>query len=104
MWCAVADDKELESLTDFVNSEGFRVFGERVTREWGPSGLRFQQAVREAAAGKEGAVANLQMVLKVQEEIIGLMTWPNDRVEALRNQTKARMGAALSMSRRGPGL
>lgn len=100
----MAEDAELETLTDFVNSDGFRLFTERAQREWGPSGLRFQHAVREAAEGKEGAVAALQIVLKVQEELVGLMSWPNQRLETLRNQRRAGATAAMSMSRRGPGL
>lgn len=99
----MAEDKDLETLTDFVHSDGFSLFGAHVQREWGPSGLRFQQAVREAAEGKEGAVQALQMVLKVQEELLALMSWPKNRVEELRGKNRP-IHPMAALSRRGPGL
>jgi hypothetical protein len=93
---------ELETLADLVNSEGWRLFTERQSREWGPAGLRFQQSVRDAAAKKEGAAEELQMILRLQSELIGLMAWPNERLKELQNQRKAALLPTLS--RRGPGL
>lgn len=99
----MSEPNELETLTDFVSHDGWRMFGERAQREWGPSGLRFQQAVRDAAEKKEGAAEDLRMILRLQAELLGLIQWPVDRVSQLRNQQKA-ASMPVSMSRRGPGL
>lgn len=99
----MSEPNELEQLTDFLHSEGWRLFGEHCQREWGPSGLRFQSSVRDAAAQKEGGAQQLQLVLRVQEELIALLSYPKARVEQLKNQQQAAL-VGPSMSRRGPGL
>ena len=96
----MADD--LETLTDLVSSEGWRLFGEHAQREWGPSGLRFQQAVK-AASESQTAVVDLQKVIHTQEAIWVLLTWPSAQVSALRDRQQAAL-AGPTMSRRGPGL
>lgn len=98
----MADDKDLETLSDFVHSPGWTWFSDYVTREWGPSGLRYQQAVRDAAQAAT-AVVELQKVLHTQEQIHQLMRAPAQRLEQLRNQRKVELRIAAP-SRRGPGL
>ena len=93
---------ELEALDDGLTSEFWRLFGDHVTREWGPAGLRYQQAVRDAAKSAE-AVVELQKVLYAQEQLIALMQWPRDRQTALRQQRQQQL-APVNMSRRGQGL
>lgn len=97
------DSNELETWTDFIHSDGWRLFTERCQREWGPSGLRFQQSVREAAAKKDGAAEELRMILLVQEQLVSLLAYPKERWDALRNQRKTELSIAAP-SRRGPGL
>ena len=94
---------ELEAWTDFLHSEGWRLFTERCQREWGPSGLRFQQSVREAAAKKDGAAEALTLVLAVQEQLVALLAFPKERWDGLRNQRRSEL-AVVAPSRRGPGL
>lgn len=96
----VSEPNEIEHLTDGLNSEFWRHFSENVQREWGPAGLRYQQAVQKAAQSAE-AVVELQKVLSAQEAILNLMRWPAERLERLKHQHVAN-GAGLS--RRGPGL
>lgn len=102
----MSESNELEQFTDFLNSEGWRLFGEHCQREWGPSGLKFQSAVRDAAAQKEGGAQQLQLVLKVQEELIALLSYPKQRHEQLRAAKQAQVLASVggNLSRRGPGL
>lgn len=95
-------DNDLEILSDFLNSEGWRLFSDHATREWGPSGLRFQQTVREAAAKKDGAAEELQLILRLQSELVALLAWPREKLEGIKNQRKAELMPV--MSRRGPGL
>src|SRR5688500_11546080 len=95
-------DNELETLTDLVHSDGWRIFGEPAQREWRPSGLRFQQAVK-AAAESQSAVVELQKVIHTQEAIWALLNMPKQRLEQLTHQ-KQLAQAGPSISRRGPGL
>jgi hypothetical protein len=97
----MADDLEL--FADFLNSEGWRQFSEHATREWGPSGLRFQQTVRDAAAKKDGSADELNLILRLQSELIALLAWP----KAQYDQAKQKRAVDLRIttpSRRGPGL
>lgn len=91
---------ELETLIDGIEGPFWALFSAHVTAEWGPSGLRYQQAVREAAASADAVVA-LQKVLHTQEAILHIMRWPADRASALKQQ-QARTEAPVT--RRGPGL
>lgn len=95
-------DNELENLSDLLNSEGWRWFSEHVTKEWGPSGLRYQQAVK-AAAQDSNAVVELQKVLYAQEQVLVLMKAPRERLENLKHGHEVALRGP-SMSRRGPGL
>lgn len=95
-------DNDLENLSDLLNSEGWRWFSEHVTKEWGPAGLRYQQAVRDAAKDAN-AVVELQKVLHTQEQVIVLMKAPRERLEHLKNGRELAMRGP-SISRRGPGL
>lgn len=92
---------EREILEEGTATEFWRVVGEYVTREWGPSGIRFQQAV-QAAAKSQDAVSELQKVLHTQEQMLWLLRWPNDRVAALKSQVPQPTDHAPS--RRGPFL
>lgn len=98
----MADNNELETLTDLLHGAGWEWFGSHVAKEWGPSGLRYQQAVRDAAQSKE-AVVELQKVLYAQEQILALLTAPRARVESLKDARKREL-VGPSLSRRGPGL
>ena len=97
----VAED--LEVWSDFINGEGWQRFAAHASREWGPSGLRFQQCVRDAAAKKDGAAEELQLVLRLQTELIGLLAWPKECFDKLQQARKVELRLTVS-SRRGPGL
>lgn len=97
---ASAMNTELENLKDGIESTFWDTFCKHVTDEWGPSGLRYQQAVREAAQSAD-AVIGLQKVLHTQEAILSLMRWPADRISTLKAQKDR---AEASPSRRGYGL
>lgn len=95
-------DGELESLVDGLNSPFWQWFTSHVTKEWGPSGLRYQQAVRDAAKDSN-AVIELQKVLATQEAVLCLMKAPRERLDALQDKHKRDL-AGPSQSRRGPNL
>lgn len=92
----------LEHLADGLSSPFWEWFGQHVTREWGPSGLRYQQAVRDAAKDPH-AVIELQKVLHTQEAILALMKHPAEILGRLREQKKVEL-RLTTPSRRGPGL
>ncbi len=98
----MADDQELETLNDGLVSPFWAWFTERATKEWGPSGLRYQQAVRDASQSPN-AVIELQKVLHTQEAILSLVSAPAERLNALRQQRKVSL-SMVAPSRRGPGL
>lgn len=87
---------DLEALTDGLSSPFWAQFQTHVTREWGPAGLRYQQAVREAASKPE-AVVELQKILFAQEQILILMRWPSEK----RNQLLAKGMQEMASHRRG---
>lgn len=89
---------EREALDDGVNGEFWKLFGVHVAREWGPAGIRYQQAVH-AAAQSQTAVVDLQKVLYAQEEITKLMCWPVERLKLL--QADAKRSKEPDPSRRG---
>jgi hypothetical protein len=89
-----------EALSDFVSSPAWAWFSEYVTREWGPSGLRYQQAVRDAAQN-QNAVIELQKVLAAQEAVLMVMKHPAEQLAQMK--TKG-IPALQGGSRRGPGL
>jgi hypothetical protein len=89
-----------EALSDFVSSPAWTWFSEYVTREWGPSGLRYQQAVRDAAQN-QNAVIELQKVLAAQEAILTIMKHPAEQLAAMKAKG---IPALQGGSRRGPGL
>lgn len=97
----MSDPNELEQLYDGINSEFWRLFSKHVEREWGPAGLTFQVAVKNAASAPDGMLA-LQKVIATQENILAIMRWPAERIEQLKHQQKS--GFVMSVSRRGPGL
>lgn len=92
---------EREALEEGISTEFWKLFGEHVTYEWGPAGIRYQQAVR-AAAESQTAVVELQKILYAQEQIRLLMLWAAERVSHLKQEM--RHPAEVSMSRRGHGL
>lgn len=96
---------DLETLSDFIASPGWTWFSEHVTREWGPSGLRYQQAVRDAAKDAN-AVVELQKVLHTQEAVLSLMRYPIEKAQTERARKLAELQAKVGggVSRRGPGL
>lgn len=99
----MSDGNDLETLTDGLSSPFWAWFSAHVTKEWGPSGLRYQQAVRDAAKSAE-AVLELQKVLHTQEAILLLMQAPRERLAGLQNERKVALRLTTSQSRRGPGL
>lgn len=98
----MSDAPDLETLTDFLSSPGWTWFSEHVTREWGPAGMRYQQAVQNAARSPE-AVVELQKVLATQEAVLHLMKAPAERLTMLRGQRRVDQRISTP-SRRGPGL
>lgn len=97
-----ADQPTLEQLSDGLSSPFWEWFGLHVTREWGPAGLRYQQAVRTASMDAN-AVVELQKVLHTQEAILALMRFPAEELNRLRQQKKQEV-LGPTASRRGPGL
>lgn len=99
------DQPSLEHLADGLSSPFWEWFSAHVTREWGPSGLRYQQVVRAASENPQ-AVIELQKVLATQDAIYALMKHPADLLARMREQKKAELGRFLGQaaSRRGPGL
>ncbi len=93
---------EFEHLSDFVSSPGWEWFTAYVTREWGPSGLRYQQAVRDAAKDAN-AVVELQKVLAAQDAVLALMRHPAEHLSTARQKVIA-AAQTQTMSRRGAGL
>jgi hypothetical protein len=98
----MTEQPTLETLSDGLSSPFWSWFQAYVTREWGPSGLRYQQAVQNAAKDPN-AVIELQKVLAAQDAVYTLMKHPAERLSALRqaHKTELRLHAP---SRRGPGL
>lgn len=98
----MTDHPTLETLADGLTSPFWEWFSAHVTREWGPSGLRYQQVVRDASQSPN-AVVELQKVLATQDAIYALMKHPSEVLSKLREQKRVdlRLGAP---SRRGPGL
>lgn len=97
----MSDQPTLEILSDGLTSTFWEWFGQHVTREWGPSGMRYQQAVRDASKDPN-AVIELQKVLHTQEAILSLMRHPSEVVQKMRAQKRAEL--LPTASRRGPGL
>lgn len=91
-----------EHLTDGLSSPFWEWFSEHVTREWGPSGLLYQRAVRDAAQSPN-AVIELQKVLYAQEAIHALMQHPANELKRHKEQRRME-DQGFSVSRRGPGL
>ena len=98
----MTEQPTLETLNDGLSSPFWTWFQEYVTREWGPSGLRYQQAVREASKDPN-AVVELQKVLHAQEAVYALMKHPSEKLQMLRNKHRAELHLHTP-SRRGPGL
>lgn len=94
-------DPTLESLADWVSSPTTEWFFTLAQREWGPSGMKYQQAVRDASKDAN-AVVELQKVLHAQEAILSLLLRPKEILEAMKAQKRAAL--MPSTSRRGPGL
>jgi hypothetical protein len=96
-------DKDLDALREGLTSPFWALFTAHASKEWGPSGLRFQQAVRDAAKSQD-AVFELQKVIAQQEAVLALLQWPHERVELAKQQALSALAAVSSGSRRGPGL
>lgn len=93
-----------ENLDALVNSAGWMWLSAYVTREWGPAGLRFQQAVREAAQSSD-AVVGLQKVIAQQDAVHDVMQAPLAALSRLQAQQALEATRTdTAMSRRGPGL
>ena len=88
---------EREALEEGLSSAFWTLFATHVTREWGPAGILYQQAVRDAAQSQH-AVIDLQKVLYAQEQVHALMQWPIDRLKQLKAQAQP---VEPTMSRRG---
>ena len=99
----MSEQPTLETLSDGLSSPFWAWFSDYVTREWGPAGLRYQQAVREASQSPQ-AVVELQKVLHAQEAIYALMRHPAEKLNSLRDQKRSEIRIQHGLSRRGPGL
>lgn len=104
---AAVTDTELDELTtlqDGLTSPFWLAFKAHADKEWGTGGVRFQQAVTQAATkGDAESVAYLRMVVLTQQEVARLLAWPAERVSQMKTQALASMGGLVG-SRRGPGL
>lgn len=92
---------ELDDLMAGLTSPFWAWFQQYVTHEWGPAGLRYQQAVRSAAESPN-AVIELQKVLYAQEQLLSLMRHPSEKLNLMRQQVlKASPRVAEVMASRG---
>lgn len=98
----MTDPVTLETLQDGLSSPFWAWFSDYVTREWGPSGLRYQQSVREASQSVN-AVIELQKVLAQQEAIYAIMRHPVEEAKRLAQAQRVEL-RIHAPSRRGPGL
>jgi hypothetical protein len=76
---------DLDVVMDGLTGQFWTWFSTHVTNEWGPAGLRYQQAVR-AAATDANAVVELQKVLYAQEQILLLMRHPQEKLNVLKQK------------------
>ena len=98
----MTDQPNLEQLADWLHSPTTEWFFRYAEREWGPSGLKYQQAVRDASQNAN-AVLELQKVLYTQEQLLLLMRYPVEELKRLRDGARREL-IGPSASRRGPGL
>jgi hypothetical protein len=98
----MTDQPTLEQLSDWLSSPTTEWFFTYAQREWGPSGLRYQQAVR-AAAESANAVIELQKVLYAQESVLALVKYPAEELRKKRDHIKREL-LAPSPGRRGHGF
>ncbi len=103
----MTDPTEQDELESGLTSGFWKRFTSHAEREWGASGLTYQEAIKRAVQGPVGseaeAVQRLKVVAAQQAAIQCLLQWPRERVAHLQT-VKARAGAEASPSRRGPGL
>ena len=102
----MADATEQDELESGLTSGFWGRLRDHFDREWGPSGERYQTAIKQAISGPSGseadAVHRLKMITFTQAEIARFLQWPSERVAQLKNVTK--QAAAGPASRRGPHL
>jgi hypothetical protein len=98
-----AETSDLDDLRDGLTGRFWNLFRDHVLQEWGASGLRYQQAVEQAALKtSDGAVDMLRATLFAKKEIERLLAWPDERISQL--QQVAKQAGPQGVSRRGPGL
>lgn len=97
------DEPTREQLSDWITSPTTEWFFDYVQKEWGPAGLRYQQAVREASQSVN-AVVDLQKVLYAQESLLALIRHPANVLNVKRQKAEAAARLEFASSRRGPGL
>lgn len=96
----MAENSELEALDQLVNSEGWHVFREMVSKDWGPQGARFVEGVTNAARGTDAdAVGILRQILASQREIHYVLNMPLNRLKLLKQH--AQTPELVGQSRRG---
>lgn len=95
-------DADLEALRDGLSSHFWKLVTAHGSREWGPAGLRYQQAVKDAAESPN-AVIELQKVLAAQSAVLNLLSWPVEQFTAAKQQLKEAAQSSIG-SRRGPGM
>jgi hypothetical protein len=94
------ENHELEALDHLVNSDGWRLFREMVSKDWGPQGHRFIEGVTNAARGTDSdAVGILRQIIASQREINYVLEMPANRVKLLK-QAEQRHDL-VGQSRRG---
>lgn len=101
------DLTELDELQSGLTSGFWARLNRFALEEWGPSGERYQQAVKQAISGGLGteveSVHRLKNITFAQAEILRLLQWPQERVAQL-ERLKQQHVSAQGGSRRGPGL
>jgi len=90
-----------DDLDRLVTSEGWRLFTAYVEREWGVSGVRFQQELTKALdqGDNNAAASQARQIVSAQKVIASLLRWPGEEVVRLKKQQP--IPDVAVMSRRG---
>ena len=84
----MSENPELEALDQLVNSDGWKIFTQVISREWGTSeggGAFFVDAVAKAVKAQDrDATDHLRQICAAQREVQRVLTWPHKRLADLK--------------------
>ena len=75
-----------ESLEHLLLSPGWAAFVAHVEQEWGPTGIRYQQALETALnlTDSEAAASQALQVLAARKTVELLLKWPSEEIRRLK--------------------